>query len=367
MRQRVAEAFPPGDFIREEMEERGWSQLDLAQILDLQPAALNLVIAGRRKVTPELAQRLEDAFGPSAQYWMNLQTIFDLWNAGDRTHGVARRAKIFAKAPIRDMIKRGWIEPSDNIDVLEKRVCDFFCIDSIDDEPRLGYAAKTSVQIQTPTHRAWLFRAKQLAKSISATRFEKKNLGQCLARLRLLMQDPEETRHASKTLAEYGIRLVIVEQLPKTKIDGALFWLDATSPVIALSLRYDRIDWFWQALGHELGHLDKGHVEAFDVELDKNVQDDAKERTANAFAQALSIPEDELDGFIARVKPLYSHSRISGFANRLGIHPGIVVGQLQFRGELGYSHSRKFLVPIRRFVVPSTLTDGWGALLPASM
>jgi len=66
---------------------------------------------------------------------------------------------------------------------------------------------------------------------------------------------------------------------------------------------------------------------------------------------------------MARVRPLYSKERIKGFAARLKIHPGIVVGQLSFRKEIGYSHSREMLEKIRDVVVDATLTDGWNQSL----
>jgi len=66
-----------------------------------------------------------------------------------------------------------------------------------------------------------------------------------------------------------------------------------------------------------------------------------------------------LDNFILRVKPYYHKSRISGFARRQHVHPGIVAGQLQHRREIEYSASREMLVKVRDIVVSSALTDGW--------
>ena len=78
MAQRInPEAFPPGEYIREELDARGWTQLDLAEILGRPPQAINEVIAGKRSITPEMAKGLSAAFGTSAQLWMNLQRTFD--------------------------------------------------------------------------------------------------------------------------------------------------------------------------------------------------------------------------------------------------------------------------------------------------
>ena len=72
------------------------------------------------------------------------------------------------------------------------------------------------------------------------------------------------------------------------------------------------------------------------------------------------MPTGELDFFIARVKPLYSKFKIMNFAERIKVHPGIVVGQLQFRKEIPYSHNRDLLVRIREIITRTALTDGWG-------
>jgi HTH-type transcriptional regulator/antitoxin HigA len=69
-----------------------------------------------------------------------------------------------------------------------------------------------------------------------------------------------------------------------------------------------------------------------------------------------------LNDFIARVRPLYSEQRILAFAKRINVHPGLVVGQLQRRGEIPYSHFHKYLVKIRHIITQSALTDGWGSI-----
>jgi len=70
----LAEAFPPGDLIREELEERGWTQADLAEIIGRDEAVVSAIMTARRQITPEIAQAFADAFGTSAQFWMNLVT-----------------------------------------------------------------------------------------------------------------------------------------------------------------------------------------------------------------------------------------------------------------------------------------------------
>jgi HTH-type transcriptional regulator/antitoxin HigA len=190
-----------------------------------------------------------------------------------------------------------------------------------------------------------------------------------LSTLKNLLRNPEDTRQVPKVLAEAGVRFLVVETLPQTPIDGACLWLDEKSPVIAVSLRFDRVDGFWFTLLHECMHVKQKDGLDGGALLDKNLvcestghsgDKPAIERLADEFAANFSIPNSELDNFILRVKPLFSKVKIQGLAARLGIHPGIVAGQLHHCGAIPYSHNREMLVKVRHFITESALTDGFG-------
>jgi HTH-type transcriptional regulator / antitoxin HigA len=359
-----AEVFAPGEFIREEIEARGWTQGDLAQILGRPLRLVNELIAGKKQVTPDTARGLAEAFGTDALYWMNLDSAYRLSNSEPVDESVGRRARLYAKFPVREMTKRGWIEASDNLDVVEHRVLRFFRINGLDERPGLPHAAKAAqYDERSGLQFAWLFRAAQLAKSIGAAAYSEKGLRASLGKLRELVSAPEEIRQVPRILAEVGVRFVVIEFLPGAKIDGAAFWVD-DAPVIAMSLRYDRIDNFWFVLRHEIEHILRRDGQIVDVELTERVQRKdtlpPEEIRANAEAAEFLVPSAEISDFIARVRPLYSEQRILLFARRIGVHPGLVVGQLQRREEVPYTHFHKYLVKIRDIITSTTVTDGWG-------
>jgi HTH-type transcriptional regulator/antitoxin HigA len=365
------EAFAPGDYIREELEVREWSQLDLAEILGRPAQAVNEIIAGKRSITPDTAKALGDAFGTSAQLWMNLDSAYQLAQLSEQTDAVARKAKLYEIAPLKEMQKRGWIETSSSVDILEGQVLNFFGIKALDEPIQLRHAARKSTDYGSLTspQLVWLCRARNLAPAVPATgRFSARALEKAFSELAKLKAEPEEIRHVPKVLADAGIRFLVVAPLPHTKIDGVTFWLANDQPVIALSFRYDRIDWFWHTLVHEMGHVKRGEgkqnptVDTQLVGADAQRYEDKheSEREADRFAVAFLVNQSELDGFIARVHPLYSKLKISAFAKRLSVHPGIVVGQLQYRGKIPYAHSRDLLVTVKKIVASAALTDGWG-------
>jgi HTH-type transcriptional regulator/antitoxin HigA len=372
-----AEVFPPGEFIRDELEARGWIQEDLAAILNCSPRLVSEIVSGKRSVTPNTARGLAQAFGTSAQVWMNLESAYQLHrleeaNASD--DAVAARSLLFDKAPVREMINRGWLQKSDNPTVLKQQLLQFFDIKTLDDQPQVwSHAARKSTCYDriTPSQFAWLCRCRELSRAVSVGRFTAAKFDRAIASLQECLVHPFETRHAPKILAEAGIRLVIVQHLKATRIDGATMWLNKQSPVIALSLRYDRIDCFWFTLFHELYHVRNrdGLTVAEECPLDVRLvgtdrmpssDKSENEQNADSFSERSLVDQGELEDFIARTGPAYSKRAIRGFSDRIKIHPGIVVGQLQHRDEIAWTHSREMLVKVRGIVTESTLTDGWG-------
>jgi HTH-type transcriptional regulator/antitoxin HigA len=366
----------PGEYIKEELEARGWSQRDLSYILGCPEQSINIIIAGKRGISSEMAKALAEAFEVSAEFFANLQKSYDLSHARDPEPGVARRAKLQSVYPIREMIKRGWIENTDS-DMLNAQIAKFFEVSSTEEIPYLAHAAKkTNYEIRNidPTQLAWLFRVKQIARSISVPKYSEKALRDAIEKLHILLVDPEEIRHVPRILAECGIRYIIVEPLPQGKIDGVCLWIDKKSPVVGMSTRLDRIDNFWFVLRHELEHVLQNHGQdsaMIDVDVggEQAKSTDtipAEERIANIAAANFCVPINEIESFIARKSPYFSEKDILGFSRKIHIHPGLAIGQIQFRTGR-YDLLKKHLVKIRKHILPNANVDGWGYSIPVSL
>lgn len=363
-----AEVFPPGEFLREELEAREWSQQELADILGRPPRLVSELISGKRAVTPETARGLADAFGTSAEYWMNLESQYQLSKVKPADDQVARKARLYGKFPVREMLRRGWIQASESIEVLEQRFCEFFGIPQMDAQPRLThYAKKTDITDDvTPLQLAWLFRVRGLAVQQVIPAYSRQKLIKAVEELKTLLLAPEEARHVPRILAEAGVRLVLVEPISGSRIDGACFWLAEDKPVIGMTLRYDRIDNFWFVLRHEIEHVlqEDGRVEGEPIiDSDVGVENEALsecEIRANAAGADFCIPSTQLDNFVARVQPYFSEQKVLAFAQRLNVHPGLVVGQLQ-RKLNRHDFLRKHQVKVRACILPSADADGWGS------
>lgn len=366
----IVEVFAPGEFLREELEARGWSQTEFAEIIGRPVRLINEVIAGKKIITPETAIQFGQSLGTGPEVWLNLESQYQLSKVQAADDLIQRRARLHSIFPVREMTKRGWISSSKNVDVLQQQLLAFFRCASLDDPKGFCHAARKSEPDTelTMLQLAWLLRAESVAKEmITSAPYSDSVLRETLTALSALRTAPEETRHVARLLDHSGVRFVVVEPIVGSKIDGACFWLDKNQPVVAMTLRLDRIDNFWFVLRHELEHVLLGHGQAEGYVLDQDIstvsseQLSEEERIANEAGASFCVDQVELAGFTARVGPYYKEERVLRFAQRLGIHPGLVAGQLQRR--LGrFDLFRKYQVKVRQFVTSTARTDGWGVV-----
>lgn len=373
-----AQPRTPGQLISELLKERGWTNRVLAMVLDVSEPIVSKMVGDKRPVDAAMALSLEEVFGVPAQRFVDLQSSYDLAKATIEHRPDpkrALRASIYGSLPVAEMVKRGWVEVDDPRDpeLVEAALCRFFKVNRVEDAPVFAFAAKkTDVGGQaTPAQLAWLHRVKTIASEMLIGPYSQHRVDDAIAKIAPLRSHPEHMARVPRILAEAGIRFVVVEGLPGGKIDGVCFWLDERSPVIGLSLRFDRIDNFLFVLRHELEHVRRRDGLAgamIDVDLGRQADDELEEqeRIANEAAREFCVPKRDMDAFIARKAPYFSERDLIGFAKTLKIHPGLVAGQLQFRTGK-FTHFRNHLAPVREFIMPSAEVDGWGSIHPIEL
>ncbi len=359
-----------GEVIMKMLGERNWNQTILSSVIGKPVSLVNMLIHGKRAINAEIAVDLASAFGTEPSFWLSLETQRQLAELQPTNPDIVRRAKCYQIAPINEMKKRGWLPKTDDLQEIEKRVLSLLEIPSVDVIPQLSAAMRMSASYDanlSPSQVAWCARVKRLAQLIPAAKYSDDNIDHCEKALRKLAAYSSEAKKVPDVLAQHGIRFVIVEHLPGTKVDGATVWLSEDSPVIGMSLRYDRIDNFWFTLFHELSHV--RHRDAVSIDSNITGSDEielsvkpAFERRADKEASESIVDPKDLQSFILRVGPLYSEAKIIQFSNKMKIHPGIIVGQLHARNEFtsGYRACRGLLANIRDIVTSQALTDGWG-------
>lgn len=364
-----AEVFAPGEYLKDELDARGWTQQEFAEIIGRSSKLVNEIIAGKTSITPGTASEIGAALGTGAMLWLNLENEYRLAHAQPVAKDIERKGRLRQEFPVREMQKRAWVPKTASVDELERSVLDFYQITHLHERSPVACAAMRRAY-GAPLSRiqeALLLRIRELARGVHAKPYKEDVLRARLDDLKSLMQEPEEIRRVPKLLADCGVRLVICEPIAGSKLDGVCTWLNATSPVIGLTLRHDRIDNFWFVLRHEIEHIfrrdgqgPEGVGFVIDDDLDAAGDDlPVEEVAANAAAAEFCVPEDQMASWIARVGPLFSRERVVGFAAVQRVHPGVVVGQLQRRLRR-WDLFRPMLVKIRHLITPVTITDGYG-------
>lgn len=349
---RPARAVAPGRIILRELESRGWSQQDLAAIMGRPVQVISEIVQAKKQITAETARQLAKAFGTSPDIWLNLEMQFQLHQAKKENHetDIERRSRLYHLAPITEMTRRGWIRQGTSIDEQEQEYCRFYRVPTIDHQPQVEFRPRVSEE-RGPEDRAiiaWVRRVEQLAAEQTVRAYSADSLPSFIDDLLTLAGSESNITKIPSLFLENGIHFVIVPHLAKTYLDGAALKVD-NHPVIALSLRYDRIDAFWFTLLHELAHIYLRHREAHvDQLFNREKQKLGREEIdANEQATKWLFPEEALEEFIELHRPRFSRLSIEEFAAEQNRQPGIVIGQLMHKGEIKYNNLREYLVKVR--------------------
>ena len=201
---------------------------------------------------------------------------------------------------------------------------------------------------------AWVCRVKQLAEAQPVQAYSPDRQSEFTLKLLAFTNHETDVAKVPGLCLEYGVHFLYVPNLPKSYLDGAALWVEG-HPVIAVSVRYDRLDYFWFTVLHELAHIfdqtDEVHLDQLFNQAEPEVQQD--EVQASQLAVQWLVPQEELKGFIEWNHPRYSRLEVTKFAEKQNRHPGIIVGQLMYRGEMKFSNLREYLVKVRPYL------EGW--------
>jgi HTH-type transcriptional regulator/antitoxin HigA len=341
----------PGDLILEELEVRGWTQQDLAEIIGMSSKTVNQLINHKQPITFETAQRLSMAFGQTVEFWINQDTIYRMHVEEQKDTSVGIRANIYKSMPIREMINKGWLKSFQKIEELVQQVKQFWGIDTLDlsfldDKAWLPNFRKSEAFEQYNIHFAlnWAQMAKKCARKYDMEQpYNKSELQKLAESLSEYTIRQDGVRQFLNALNAAGVKFFVLSHLQKTYIDGASFF-DGDNPVIVYTRRYDRIDNFWFTIAHEIAHVLLHLKEKDDLFIDSQDKDTSgikDEQEANELAanmvKALNILE-----YFHGMKQYISKDRVTRCARTLDVSEALIVGVLQHHGQLSRKNLNRF-------------------------
>lgn len=351
---RPARVPHPGHIIRRELEARGWTQKDLADIMGRPEQAISEIVNGRKRIIPETALQLAEAFGTSADLWLNLESNYRLHQARtpQQDRSITRRSQLYNLVPLTEIRKRGWIDGGDSLDDLEHSVCAFLGIAAPTELPQVAVRLRQSAgrEPEVAAEIAWVKRVEQLAYRQTIAEFDRDLLNANLPKLLSLTAEAAAVARVPELLEQLGVHFIIVPHLAQTYLDGAAFTRNGR-PLVALTLRYSRIDSFWFTLLHELAHILTMDEGGYLDHMDEPPEDKA-EQEANRLSREWLIDQAAYDEFVSGAGLYFSEKRIRTYAECERRHPGIVLGRLQHDGLVPYKNLRKLLVDVKSFLAP---------------
>ena len=331
-RQFPFEVPDPIEAIEFRMHEQGLRQKDLVSLIGSR-SRVSEVLGRKRPLTVPMIRALSTGLG------IPLEALVAEPSVPEAKVGNADQIFEWAKFPVREMQKRGWldsIKAKTNANIEEVVQAFLAQVASGAAKAALYRRNFKGEEIDKKSYYsilAWsarvLIRAKE-AKPNSKFDPTKINpeLLRDLARLSWFSEGP---RLAVEFLAKHGIVVVIEPRLPNTFLDGAAMLTDDGVPVIGLTLRHDRVDYFWFTLLHELAHVWKHLNSKDDAFVDRIENMGSKvmaEKEANRIARDSFIPRGLWKRSPAFLAP--NKENIRELADELHIHPAIVAGRLQF-------------------------------------
>lgn len=344
---RLYRAVHPGEILRDELEARQLTQVDLAARMARPLQVVNDIVREKKGISAQTARDLEIVLGTPAHVWTNLQSSYELTRArlqdeqrivsetDDLEHLLSKRLNVG------ELIKRGWIEKREALGAQAYEVLAFFGARSFQSIERTQTAAAFRVtpgaKVEPWRLAAWLRGGELIAEQLDLPApFDRDAFSRLLPELRSLTCAATPWPALRDRCAEVGVAVIVVPHLPKSGANGVAYWLRRDRPVIQLSLRHKRADIFWFTFFHEAAHLLDGYRRDALIELDDMPRDSEAERAADQFAANSLIPPDAWRAFPAE-DPITAQT-ITSFADAVGIHPGIVVGRLQREKLIPYNH-----------------------------
>jgi HTH-type transcriptional regulator / antitoxin HigA len=330
----MALGYPsPIEAIRFRMEQGGLSPRDLIPIIGSR-AKVSEILAGKRPLTMQMARALHATIGIPADVLLQ--------EPGARLPSALEGIE-WKRFPIAAMAKLGWVKKERSGSHQAEEAMRGL-IARAGGEAALPVAlfrkndhARSNAKTDPYALKAWCWEV--LARARATPRPATYKSGTVdhafLRSVAKLSWSEEGPRLAAEYLANHGIHLVCIPHLPRTHLDGAALQLADGTPVIGLTLRYDRLDNFWFCLLHELAHVgrhmdgksDDAFVDDLSLRDVGGMSRDPKEEEADEWAEKALIPSDVWRA--SRIEENPSAGAVVELARRLSIHPAIIAGRVR--------------------------------------
>lgn len=335
---------PPGETILDGLEDRGWTQAELAERTGFTRKHVNQLIKGVASITEETALKLERVLGSTAGFWLNREALY--------REALARQAELkdlepfvpwLSQLPVADMVRFGWI-PKTVGKVRKVAEClQYFGVATVEAwKERYGsvavaYRASAKLTKNQGSVSAWLRFGEIQSEKQSSRPFDRTRLVDLVPHIRRLSNEADPAVFLPKLVdlcASVGITLVVAPVPKGCPVSGATKWLNPERALVMMSFRHKSNDHFWFTFFHEIAHLLLHGKKLLFLEGLENGLNADLEREADLWASNTLIPALSARS-LARLGS--DAEAVVEFADSVGIPAGVVVGRLQHEGRLPWT------------------------------
>ena len=253
---------PPGDSILDALEEKGWTQAELAERTGYSSKHINQLVQGKAPINEETALKLERALGASAGFWLNREAQFrELLARRSELEDLKSSVPWLSELPIADMLRFGWIKRHGDRALQVAECLRYFGVASVEawreQYPTvvLAYRASDKVAKDHGVVAAWLRWGERQSETLSCQPYDKSILEANFDAMRKLTleSDPQVFLPAlTRLCAASGVALAVARAPKGCPVSGLTRWLQPDKALVMLSLRYKSNDQFWFTFFHEL-------------------------------------------------------------------------------------------------------------------
>ena len=337
-------AFHPGYYIEEIIEDMGISQAEFATRMGTTAKTLSQLINGQANISNDLAKKLSSMMGTSAEVWLNLQNAYDQKIIEiQRIKDFNNQEAVARQIDYSYFVRIAGLPQTRNQADKTANLCSYFKVADLEilrqPDFLVNFRSGTSKVSEKNiiNSRAWIQTAMNVAKEIETEPFSSEKLKKYLPELRgMTVKKPEEfVPRMEEIFSSCGVAFVLIPHLKNSGVNGAVKWINDNRVVLAMNNRGLDADKFWFSLFHEIKHIFQQRLKRVFVsssfeeitDMNKKLEDEA-----DKFATDILIsPSDYRD--LSQIQYI-TDSEIVKFAQKIGIHPGIVVGRLQHEGVI---------------------------------
>ena len=335
---------PPGHTIVSILEERELTVEQFAQAIGYSPVRAQKVLNGSHAIDADLAHRLSRAIGASESFWIAREHDYRASLAAPEDVRVSSLDDLIRRLPVGDMQKFGWIKnaPSKSDQIAE--CLSFFGVSSLGQwQGRYDNAFQSAAYRRSTAYAscevsttAWLRRGEIETQNDEVSDWSPKDLESQISHFRRLTWYKNPALFLPKlkqSLAKAGVKFAIVRAPKGCSASGAVRILADGTPHIQVSFRYLSDDQFWFSLFHEIAHL-LLHYDKMPILENTELTEEQCEQEANEYAALVIVPMSYREELLSLGG---SRFPIIEFAKKVGVAPGLIVGQLQHEGLIGFN------------------------------